>query len=133
MKMSKVFLVAAGTSMLFAAGAFAGNGNKGKLRLADSVSIEGKQLAPGTYSVEWDGNGPDVKLNIVQGKQTVATVPARVVTGVAAHQQNGYGSEKQTDGSVLLTSIFFEGKKYNLEVASKEATKTPETTTAGQK
>lgn len=133
MNISKLFLVAAGSAMLIAAGAYAGNGNKGKLRLADSVSVEGKQLAPGTYSVEWEGNGPDVKLNIVQGRQTVATVPARVVAGAAVHQQNGYGSEKQTDGSILLTSIFFEGKKYNLEVASKDAAKTAETATTGQK
>jgi hypothetical protein len=133
MNISKLFLVAAGSAMLFAAGAYAGNGNKGKLRLADSVSVEGKQLAPGTYSVEWEGNGPDVKLNIVQGRQTVATVPARVVAGAAVHQQNGYGSEKQTDGSILLTSIFFEGKKYNLEVASKDAAKTAETAATGQK
>jgi hypothetical protein len=36
----------------------------------------GKQLKAGNYSVQWDGNGPNVQLNILRGKSVVA-VPRR--------------------------------------------------------
>ncbi len=38
--------------MLLSASAFAGNGNRKSLHLTDPVSIEGKQLKPGNYTVE---------------------------------------------------------------------------------
>lgn len=133
MKISRLSLIASGAALVFAASAFAGNGNKGGLHLAETVTVEGKQLAPGNYKVEWEGNGPDVQLNIVRGKTMVATVPARLVPEPVAHQGDGYGSLAQADGSKTLTTVFFDGKKYNLEVGQREGAKMSEGAASGQK
>ena len=74
-----------------------------------------------------------MQLNIVRGKTTVATVPARLVPEPVAHQGDGYGSLAQADGSKTLTTVFFDGKKYNLEVGQKEAAKMTESGSTGQK
>ena len=72
----KSFLL--GFTLLLAAGAFAAN--KGPLQITDSTSVGGKQLKPGDYTVTWDGDGPNIQLNIMKGSKVVTTVPAHVVT-----------------------------------------------------
>ena len=66
-----------GLALLLATSVFAAN--KGSLRVSDPVTVNGKQIAPGDYTVKWEGNGPNVELNILRGKNVVATVPARMV------------------------------------------------------
>ncbi len=74
-KISKGLLL--GLALLLATSGFAAN--KGSLQVNDPVTINGKQLASGTYSVTWDGAGPNVELNILKGKNVVATVPAHML------------------------------------------------------
>jgi hypothetical protein len=98
-------------SLLLAASAFAAPATKGTLKLYESVTVEGKQLAPGQYTVEWTGEGPNVQLNIANSKNAVSAVPARIVPISIKNKTSGYSSEKQQDGRIL-TSVFFEGKAY---------------------
>ena len=74
-KISKGLLL--GLALLLATSVFAAN--KGSLQVSDPVTVNGKQIAAGDYTVKWDGNGPNVELNILRGKNVVATVPARMV------------------------------------------------------
>ena len=74
-KISKGLLL--GLALLLATSVFAAN--KGSLQVSDPVSVNGKQIAPGDYTVKWEGNGPNVELNILHGNNVVATVPARMV------------------------------------------------------
>src|SRR5580704_16185969 len=104
MKVSKYSLAILGASFLLASAAFAGTGNRGKLHLAETVTVDGKQLKPGDYNLEWTGNGADAKLNISKGKDAVATVPAQVNASEATHVRDGYGSKTEADGSKSLTS-----------------------------
>ena len=53
--------------------------SKGSLELQHPTSVAGKQLAKGNYTVRWDGTGDQVDLKIYQGKNVVASTPARVV------------------------------------------------------
>jgi hypothetical protein len=119
MKLSKSSLGILGASFLLASAAFAGTGNKGKLHLAETVTVDGKQLKPGDYNLEWT-DGSDAKLNIAKGKDTVASVPARVDTTDAAHVRDGYGSKTEADGSRALTSIYVGGK--DIEIGAQNAT-----------
>ena len=64
-------------TLLAAAGAFAAN--KGPLQITDATSVGGKQLKPGDYTVSWNGDGPDVQLNVMKGSKLLTTVPAHVV------------------------------------------------------
>jgi hypothetical protein len=84
--------------------------------LYENVTVEGTQLMPGDYKVEWSGSGPDVKVNILKGKETVATVPARIVSESASNNQDGYIVKPGADGSQSLTEVFFTGEKYDLEI-----------------
>src|SRR5260370_38338060 len=74
-KISKGLLL--GLALLLATSVFAAN--KGSLQVSDPVTVNGKQIDAGEYTVKWDGNGPNVELNILRGKNVLATVPARIV------------------------------------------------------
>ena len=78
MKFSKVTILLIGSALAFSSGAFARDGNKGKLHLQDKTIVDGKSLDPGNYTVEWTGTGPTVEVTLLQGKQTVATFPAHL-------------------------------------------------------
>ncbi|MHB8503190.1 MAG: hypothetical protein ACYDCG_19190 [Candidatus Acidiferrales bacterium] len=132
MKVSNVLTLLFGSSLLLSAGAFAGNTNKKPLHLTDSVTVQGKQLKPGTYTVEWNGTGPDVEVNIVKGSKTVATVSAHVVAVNTPNKQDGYTSLAGKDGAQSVTQFFFRGEKFDLELGQVSgANATPGANTSG--
>ena len=67
-----------GLALLLATSVFAAT-NKGSMQLQDPVTVSGKQLRAGDYSVKWDGSGPNVELSILKGNKVVATTPARLL------------------------------------------------------
>jgi hypothetical protein len=133
MKITKLGSFAIGASLLLASAAFAANDGKGKLRLVDAVTVEGKQLKAGDYNVQREGTGNDVKLVITKGKEIIASVPAQQVEEKGNHVADGYGSRTETDGSKTLTTIFIAGKKYDLQAGQAQTAQTPNGTTAGNK
>lgn len=118
-----------GMTLLLATGASATN--KGALKLDEAVSVNGTHLAKGKYEVTWDGTGPDVELNVIQSKKVVVTVPARLVQLNHPGPGQGYGTQKEEDGTTSLTSIYFSGKKYELAIR-KESVATEPTKGSGQ-
>lgn len=123
MKATKLFTL----SLMLSASAFAGNGNKKSLHLYESVTLEGKQLPPGDYRFEWSGTGPDVKLDIFKGKETVASVPARIVAVPGSNKVDGYSATDGKDGSHLLTTVFFSGEKFDLQIGDASTANTSQT------
>jgi len=91
------------------------------LQLAAPANVAGKQLAAGEYTVKWDGTGPSVQVEILKGKNVVATVPAQVVT--LEHPSNYDSAVVNTngDGSRVLSQIRFSGKKLALTVGGEGA------------
>ena len=77
MKPKVLFLV---TMVFLPAFAFAGPRNSANIELDQPVTIAGTQLAPGQYKLIWEGNGPNVNVSFVEGKKTVATAPAKLVS-----------------------------------------------------
>jgi ABC-type nitrate/sulfonate/bicarbonate transport system substrate-binding protein len=116
MNKSRIGLTLLGGALLLSASAFAGNNNKGTLRLDENVTVDGTPLQAGNYKVQWDGSGSDVKVTLSQGSRTVATVPAHVTEQKAAAQADAYGSTNQPEGGKALTAIYFGGKHYALQV-----------------
>ena len=108
LKISKGVLL--GLALLLATTAFASN--KGSLAVADNCTVAGKALAKGNYKVSWDGNGPDVQLNIMKGKEVVATVPAHMTELNAASRSDAAVVSHNSDGSMSLSEIRLAGKKY---------------------
>jgi hypothetical protein len=123
MKMSRVSIILIGAALVFSSGARAGETNKGKLHLSDTVVIEGKTVNPGVYTVQWTGSGPTVQVSLIQGKETVATFPAHVTEQPTPNPSDAYGSSAEPDGSRALTSIYIGGKRTTLELEQGEANK----------
>ena len=113
-------------SLLLAASAIAGNPNKGTLQVAEPVTIGGKQLPAGKYQVEWAGSGSNVEVSISDGRETVAKVPAQLLSLKKAEAASGYSTSTDQAGNKALTQIFFGGKKYQLTIdEASAATATP--------
>jgi hypothetical protein len=131
MKGSRNLVTLAGASLLLAASAFAAGTGKGTLHLFESVDVQGKQLPPGDYKVEWNGEGPNVEVNITEGKKTVASVPAQLVTVAEKNTTDGYASKKSDDGKMALTEIFFHGRDFELRLGDQASAEPSHSGTTG--
>jgi len=116
-KISKGLLL--GLTLLLATSLFAAN--KGSLQVVDPLIVNGTQIAPGDYTVKWEGAGPTVELNILQGKNVIATVPARLVDLNHTPERNSAVTTVNSDGKKSLNEIRFSGKKYALAVNAESA------------
>lgn len=103
-------------SLPLCATAFAAKSNKKTMHLYEKAKLEGTVLNPGDYKVEWTRTGPNVELNIVQGRDTVATVPARVVAENTSNEHDGYVLQPAKTGGESIEEIFFSGAKYDLRI-----------------
>jgi hypothetical protein len=115
-KVSKGLLL--GLSLLLATSVFASNihSYKGSLQLENPVTVSGKTLPAGDYSVKWEGTGSNVQLNILQGRKVVASASARLVDLEQSSNSNSTVLKNNGDGSKSLAEIRFGGKKYALAI-----------------
>jgi hypothetical protein len=116
-KISKGLLL--GLALLLATSVFAAN--KGTLQVNDPVTVNGKQLGSGEYTVQWEGAGPNVELNILKGKNVVATVPARMLALEQSPNRDAVVTSTNSDGHKSLSEIRFSGKKYAFAVNNESA------------
>jgi hypothetical protein len=107
-----IFLV---TVVLAAGSALAAT--KGSLELQHPTNVAGKQLAMGTYTVQWEGTGDQVDVKIYQGKNVVASAPARVLKVDHPIGSNSAVVVANSDKTYTLSEIRFAGKKFALAIA----------------
>jgi hypothetical protein len=105
-----------GLALLLASCAFAGT--KASLHLNSPTTINGTTLKAGDYKLEWEGNGPDVELSVVQGKNVLAKAPAKVVDLSVPAQNTAAVLRKSSDGTATLAGARFEGKKFAIELSN---------------
>lgn len=123
MRTSKVFAgVIGGLAILVASSALAAE--KGSMKLFDPTMVNGTQLSPGDYEVQWEGTGSDVQLQIIRNKKVVATAPATVVQLKAPAQRNLTSTRSEGDHAKALTEISFRGKSYSLALGNPSVAKT---------
>ena len=123
MKTSKVFAaVLGGLAILVASSALAAD--KGSMKLFDPTTVNGTQLSPGEYEVQWEGTGSDVQLKVLRGNKVVATTSATIVQLKAPGKQNATSTRNDGDHGKALTEISFRGRNYSLAVGSESAQKT---------
>ncbi len=103
-----------GSALLLATSALAAN--EGSLQVREDVSVAGKQLPAGNYMLKWKGKGPDLEVNILQGKKLVATVPAHVLDLNRAPERDAAVTRTEGDGVTSLAEIQFAGRKYALAI-----------------
>ena len=121
MKLNKLSVSLLALGLLGSSAAFARESNKTTLNLAEAVTINGKTLNPGKYTVDWQGSGSSVQVNILQGKQTVATAPAHLTEEGIRNNSTAYGSTAQADGTHTLTTIYVGGQRTTLEFNTDQA------------
>ncbi|HLK32331.1 MAG TPA: hypothetical protein VKT29_04530 [Terriglobales bacterium] len=99
-------------TLLLCSAAMAGN-KPASMDLAVAAQVNGKQLPAGTYQLKWEGNGPAVEVQVLKGKQVVATAPAKLETIPVKTSQNA--TVVDTDnGARNLVEARFAGKNYKL-------------------
>lgn len=121
MKHTKTMLTLAALLLLFAVTALAADkGNKTKVTVIDPVMVNGKTLAPGDYTVTWDGSGSDVQVSFLRGKKVVVTAAAKVEPRDVAYGNTAYVTKKDGNGLDLI-EIRPEGRKQALALSGSES------------
>jgi hypothetical protein len=112
-----VAVLASGLSL----SAFAKDKNETKVTLTDTVQVGSTEVKPGDYKLQWDGNGPDVQVKVVKGKDVVATVPAKLT-----ENKTSLGTNAVTTGvsgnAKTLNQVDFAGGKQSLVFIDASAT-----------
>lgn len=103
-----------GVALLLASSAFAAS--KANLTLNHPTTVNGMKLQAGDYKLEWNGSGPDVELSIIQGKNVIAKVPAKVVELNRKPQNDIAVTKSNDDGTSTLTEARFAGKTFSLKL-----------------
>jgi hypothetical protein len=83
--------------------AFAVQTKPRKVTMPEAIWVRTTLLPAGDYEVKWDGPGPAVQVSFLQGKKSVATVPA-TATAAAATGRHGRAALK-TDNPRKLQSL----------------------------
>jgi hypothetical protein len=102
-----------GLALLLASSAFAAS--KGELTLLNAATVNGTNLKAGDYKLQWDGTGSDVQVTIMQGKNVIAKVPAKLVE-MSAPAPNNAAVLNTDNGKRTLAGARFQGKKYALQI-----------------
>jgi hypothetical protein len=117
---SKIMVLA--LAVLLTASAFAGSENhKASMELFNAAQVNGSQLAPGQYQVQWEGTGPNVELSIKQGKKLLAKTPARLLTLNDRSINDAVVVNRNNDGSKSVSEIRFAGKRFALALGAESA------------
>ncbi len=84
---------------------------KKNVDVTDQVVLAGKTLAPGQYKVEWQGSGPDVKVNFVKSGKTVLTAPARVAQLKTKAPYDAVVENTRKNGTKTITEIQWNNQR----------------------
>ena len=103
-----------GLALFLATSVFAAT--KGTIQLHNVTTVNGTQLKPGEYKLQWDGTGPTVEVSILQGKNVVTKVQAKLVDLDYKPANDAAVTQKNNDGTVSLTGVRFEGRKTALQI-----------------
>ncbi len=103
-----------GLALLLASSALAAT--KGELTLLNPATVNGTNLKAGDYKLQWDGTGTDVQVTILQGKNVITKVPAKLVDLSAPSPNNAAVLNTGENGTRTLSGARFSGKKYALQI-----------------
>jgi hypothetical protein len=105
---SKIGLSLVAVALMLPLSAFAANKNRSNVEIPDKVVVNGKQIQPGTYKVEWNGTGPKVEVSILQGHKAIAQAPARLVNG---NYEQAIVTHQNSAGANVLDQIQLKNKE----------------------
>lgn len=125
MKAVRLMAVAAMLSLVFPlaslASAKTSREQKQKVSVMDKVEIAGKTLQPGSYQVEWQGNGPMVNVKFMQYGKTLLTTPAHVAQLKAPAPYSAVVETTHKNGAKTIQEIEWNHKREALKFGSQPA------------
>lgn len=115
MKVLRLLALAGMLTMVFPLASLASNNNareqKKNVQIADQVVLAGKTLPAGQYKVEWQGNGPNVKVNFVQSGKTVLTVPAKIAQLKTKAPYDAVVENTRKNGTKTISEIEWNNRR----------------------
>jgi hypothetical protein len=121
MKLSRLAVTLASAALLFASVAFAAEANKTTVRIDKNVTVDGKTLDSGKYTAQWTGDGPNVQVTLLRGKDKVATFAAEIKQEASANPVDAVGTIDGPDGTKQLSSIYPNGKRISIQLTTSGA------------
>jgi hypothetical protein len=121
MKLNKLAVPLLALGLLGSSAAFARESNQTTLHLREKINVNGKVLNPGRYTVDWQGSGPAVQVDILRGKETVATAPAHLAEQPTRNDSDAYAFSTRPDGTRTLTTIYVGGERTTLQFNQTQA------------
>ena len=121
MKIPRFAFAFLSVALLFVSAAIAGEANKTTIRIDQKVTVDGKLLESGKYTAQWSGEGPNVQVTLMKGKNTVATFPAQIKQEPSANPDDAIGTTDGPDGTKQLSSIYPNGKRISLQLSNNGA------------
>jgi len=118
MKLSKLAAALATVALFVVGVAVSAEANKTTIHLDQKVTVDGKILETGKYTAEWNGEGPNVQVTLMKGKNTVATFAAQIKQEPSANPDDAIGTTDGPDGTKQLSSIYPNGKRISLQLNS---------------
>jgi hypothetical protein len=116
MKLSKLAAALATVALFFAGVAVSAEANRMTIHIDQKVTVDGKILETGKYTAEWSGDGPNVQVTLLHGKDTVATFPAQIKQETLANNNDAIGTSDNPDGTKQLISIYPNGKRMSIQL-----------------
>jgi hypothetical protein len=121
MKTGKYIAIVAVLASGLSLSALAKDKNETRISLSDTVQVGTTGLKPGDYTLQWDGNGPDVQVKVLKDKNVVATVPAKLAEGRSG-QSNDAVTTSTVNNVKTLDEVDFAGGKRSLVFGEATAT-----------
>ncbi len=75
--------------------------NSASVTFSQTVTVNGTQIPPGNYRVEWQGAGAAVEASILKGKQVLVSAPATLVNGKSKYDGVVETSDGQNNSKIL--------------------------------
>jgi hypothetical protein len=129
MKFGKYIAMAAVLISSMSLNAFAKDKNETPVTFSEKVQVGSTEVKPGTYKLQWEGNGPDVQVKVVSGKDVVATVPAKLLANPSANGVDAIQTRDNANVRQLEQVDFARGRQ---SLVFGEATATQNTSGSGQ-
>jgi hypothetical protein len=99
--------------------AFAAPKNSANFNLTQTVKVAGTQLAPGQYKLIWEGTGPDISVSFTEGKKTLATASAKLVSNQT--DEEAIETSTAADKTTVLRAIDLKKLSIQFENAAPDA------------
>jgi hypothetical protein len=116
MKTWRLSVALFGAAVLCGSAVLAGEVNKVNITTDQALNVEGKTLNAGSYKAEWEGTGPNVQVQLKQGKNVVATFPAHLEEQQNKNATDAYGTIPGPNGTRELSAIYAGGKRDVLQI-----------------